>query len=69
MGTGIHGEPVSFTARGWPARIRSTRSITRRTLYVDRMLTRSFATVSRRGSLLGRSIADVRRMLGAYEDR
>ena len=66
VGTGIHGEPVSFTARGWPARILQHEvDHLDGTLYVDRMLTRSFATVEQaRAFYSGRSIAEVRRMLG-----
>jgi peptide deformylase len=65
-GLGLDGEPVRFTARGWPARILQHEvDHLEGTLYVDRMLTRSFATVEQaRAHYAGKSIAEVRRMLG-----
>lgn len=60
------GAPTRLHARGWPARIMQHEiDHLDGVLYVDRMLTRSFATVEQARSLyVGKSIAEVRQMLG-----
>jgi len=60
------GEPETWRVRGWPARILQHEcDHLDGTLYIDRMLTRSFATVEQAQAHYGdRSIAEVRRMLG-----
>jgi peptide deformylase len=61
-----HGEPQSFHAVGWPARIfQHEIDHLEGTLYIDRMLTRSFATAEQSQALFaGKSIAEIREMLG-----
>ncbi len=61
-----HGEPQSFHAVGWPARIfQHEIDHLDGTLYIDRMLTRSFATAEQSQALFaGRSIAEIRDLLG-----
>ncbi len=61
-----HGEPQSFHAVGWPARIfQHEIDHLDGTLYIDRMLTRSFATAEQSQALFaGKSIAEIREMLG-----
>ena len=61
------GAPTSLLAKGWPARImQHEMDHLDGVLYVDRMLTRSFATVEQARSLYaGKSIAEVRQLLGA----
>src|SRR5262249_53003470 len=61
------GAPSRLLAKGWPARImQHEMDHLDGVLYVDRMLTRSFATVEQARSLYaGKSIAEVRQMLGA----
>jgi peptide deformylase len=61
-----HGAPARLQARGWPARILQHEiDHLDGVLYVDRMLTRSFATVDQAKSLYaGKSIAEVRQLLG-----
>lgn len=65
-GLDLDGRRVGFAARGWPARIlQHELDHLDGTLYVDRMLTRTFATVeAARSHYGGKSIAEVRRMLG-----
>lgn len=61
-----HGEPHSWRVKGWPARIlqHEVDHIEGR-LYVDRMLTRSFAQFEQaRSDLEGRTVAEVKRLLG-----
>ena len=61
-----HGEPQSFHAVGWPARIfQHEIDHLDGTLYIDRMLSRSFATAENSQALFaGRSIAEIRELLG-----
>ena len=61
-----NAEPVTLALRGWPARILQHEvDHLDGTLYVDRMLTRSFATVAcAQEHFAGKSIADVRELLG-----
>jgi peptide deformylase len=61
-----NGEEQSFHAVGWPARIfQHEMDHLDGTLYIDRMLTRSFATVEHAQTVFaGKSIAEVREMLG-----
>jgi peptide deformylase len=61
-----HAEPVALEARGWYARILQHEiDHLNGTLYVDRMLTRSFMTdASYRRSWLDRPVADVCEALG-----
>lgn len=62
-----HGAPISFEISGWPARILQHEvDHLDGTLYVDRMLTRSFSTVEQaRTFFAGKSVIEVRRLLGA----
>jgi len=64
-----HAEPVSIAARGWYARILQHEiDHLDGTLYVDRMLTRSFMTdASYRKHWLDRSVAEVSAALGRNE--
>jgi len=61
------GAPARLSAKGWPARIlQHEMDHLDGLLYVDRMLTRSFATVEQARSLYaGKTIAEVRQLLGA----
>lgn len=61
-----HAAPVSWRVSGWPARIlQHEGDHLDGTLYVDRMLTRSFATdVSAKEHYAGKSVAELRAMLG-----
>jgi peptide deformylase len=61
-----HGAPVVWHATGWPARILQHEvDHLDGALYIDRMLTRTFATVEHvRHRFAGRSIADIRSELG-----
>jgi peptide deformylase len=58
--------PVSLTLRGWPARILQHEvDHLNGTLYVDRMLTRTFATVANaKEHFGGKSVARIRDLLG-----
>ncbi len=59
------GEPVRLRATGWPARIlQHELDHLEGTLYVDRMLSRSFATVEEVRRFAGRSIAEIAEELG-----
>lgn len=59
------GEPLRWRVRGWPARILQHEvDHLDGTLYVDRMLTRSFTTSEHAKAFAGRPIAEVRRSLG-----
>src|SRR5258706_8722649 len=54
------GEPVRLRAAGWPARIlQHELDHLEGTLYVDRMVSRSFATVEEMRRFAGRSIAEI----------
>jgi peptide deformylase len=61
-----NGVPVTLRARGWPARIlQHELDHLDGTLYIDRMLSRSFATVEKARTLFaGKPIAEIRRLLG-----
>ncbi|HVY49602.1 MAG TPA: peptide deformylase [Minicystis sp.] len=61
------GKPVAFTARGWPARIvQHELDHLDGTLYVDRMITRSFCENGEmKARWLGRSVDEVRAALKA----
>lgn len=61
-----NGEPHSFHAVGWPARIfQHEMDHLDGTLYIDRMLARSFATIEQSQALFaGKSIAEIRELLG-----
>ena len=61
-----HGQPVTWRVKGWPARILQHEfDHLEGTLYVDRMLTRSFSTQAQlKARFSGRPIADIRRELG-----
>jgi peptide deformylase len=60
------GAPVRWEATGWPARILQHEvDHLRGTLYVDRMLTRSFCSNEEAKSWLGRPMHEVREALGA----
>jgi peptide deformylase len=58
-----HAKPVTWRVRGWPARILQHEvDHLAGTLYIDRMLTRSFGTLAQVKALYGgKPIADVRR--------
>jgi peptide deformylase len=60
------GKARTWRVRGWPARILQHEvDHLDGTLYLDRMMTRSFGTVAQVNALYGgRSIAEVRRLLG-----
>jgi peptide deformylase len=64
-----NGKPVSISARGWYARILQHEvDHLEGTLYLDRMETRSFATIDNcRRHGLGRSVAEQRKALGLPE--
>jgi peptide deformylase len=61
-----HGTAQTWHVTGWPARILQHEvDHLEGTLYVDRMMTRSFATADQAKALYaGKPIAEVRRMLG-----
>ncbi len=61
-----NGTPQTWTVKGWPARILQHEvDHLEGTLYIDRMKTRSFATVDQAKALYGgKSIAAVRQLLG-----
>jgi peptide deformylase len=61
-----HGAPVSWQVAGWPARILQHEvDHLDGTLYIDRMLTRTFTTVAHvRDRFAGRTIAEIRAELG-----
>lgn len=61
-----HGAPQTWRVRGWPARILQHEvDHIDGTLYIDRMLTRSFSTVEHaRERFAGQPIAEIRRALG-----
>jgi peptide deformylase len=61
-----HAQPVTWRVRGWPARIlQHEMDHLDGTLYVDRMVTRSFGTLPQVKALYGgKPIAEVRRLLG-----
>jgi peptide deformylase len=60
------GAPVSWRAKGWPARILQHEvDHLEGTLYVDRMLPRSLSTVEQvKARHAGKPIAEIRRELG-----
>lgn len=60
------GKPKTLAVRGWPARILQHEcDHLDGTLYIDRMLTRSFsAQENMKASFGGKSVAEVRRILG-----
>ncbi len=60
-----HGAQVSLRARGWPARIlQHEHDHLEGTLYVDRMLTRSFATIEQaRARFAGKPVEEIKRLL------
>jgi peptide deformylase len=65
-GVDVEGAPVKWRVRGWPARILQHEvDHVRGTLYVDRMLTRTFCTTEQAGQWGRMTIAEVRRVLGA----
>ncbi|AKV04058.1 Peptide deformylase [Labilithrix luteola] len=61
-----NGEAQTWRVRGWPARILQHEvDHLNGTLYIDRMMSRSFATVGHaKEQYAGKSIADIRRALG-----
>jgi peptide deformylase len=61
-----HGAPQTWRVRGWPARILQHEvDHLDGTLYIDRMLTRSFAAVEQaKEHYAGKSVAEVRELLG-----
>lgn len=61
-----HGAPATWRVRGWPARILQHEvDHIDGALYIDRMITRSFATADQAKALYGgKSIVEIRRMLG-----
>jgi len=63
-GSDARGAPVVWRARGWPARIlQHELDHLDGTLYVDRMLTRSFCTTAEAPRWLGRPATDVKAAL------
>lgn len=60
------GQPVTWRVKGWPARILQHEvDHTNGTLYIDRMLTRSFGTLPQvKARFGGKPIVDVRKELG-----
>jgi peptide deformylase len=66
--TGVdeHAQPFTWRVRGWPARIlQHEMDHLDGTLYVDRMVTRSFGTLPQVKALYGgKPIAEVKRLLG-----
>jgi peptide deformylase len=65
-GTDERGAPQTWRVRGWPARIlQHELDHLDGTLYVDRMVTRSFSNAEHAKELYaGKPIAEVKRMLG-----
>jgi peptide deformylase len=65
-GTDENGTPQTWHVRGWPARILQHEvDHLDGTIYVDRMITRSFANADQAKELYGgKPIAEVRRLLG-----
>jgi peptide deformylase len=61
-----HGQTQTWRVRGWPARIlQHELDHLDGTLYVDRMLTRSFATIDHgKARYAGKSAVEVRALLG-----
>jgi peptide deformylase len=61
-----HAKPVTWRVRGWPARIlQHEMDHLDGTLYVDRMITRTFGTLPQVKALYGgKPIAEVKRLLG-----
>lgn len=61
-----HAAPVRWRVSGWPARIlQHEADHLEGTIYVDRMVTRSFATTAHATArFAGKSIAEIRRLLG-----
>jgi peptide deformylase len=60
------GEPVTWRVRGWPARIlQHEMDHLNGTLYIDRMVTRSFGTLAQVKALYGgKPIAEVKQLIG-----
>jgi peptide deformylase len=60
------GNPVTWRVRGWPARIlQHEMDLLNGTLYVDRMVTRSFGTLAQVKALYGgKPIAEVKQLIG-----
>jgi peptide deformylase len=57
--------PVRWRVSGWPARILQHEvDHVDGTVYVDRMITRSFATTEGASGFAGKSIAEIKRLLG-----
>ena len=61
-----HGSPTTWRVRGWPARILQHEvDHINGTLYIDRMVTRSFTTMDQAKALYaGKPIAEIRKILG-----
>jgi peptide deformylase len=61
-----HARPIEWHTRGWPARILQHEvDHLDGTLYIDRMMTRSFSTAEQAKALYaGKSIVEIRRALG-----
>src|SRR4051812_9478474 len=60
-----HGEPLRWEASGWPARILQHEiDHLRGTLYIDRMISRSFCANSEVERWLSRPLEEVKRELG-----
>jgi peptide deformylase len=65
-GVDVEGAPVRWRASGWPARILQHEvDHLRGTLYVDRMITRTFTANAEVGRWLGRPADEVKAALGA----
>ncbi|KYF74226.1 peptide deformylase [Sorangium cellulosum] len=65
-GVDAEGKEVRWEATGWPARILQHEvDHLRGTLYVDRMIARSFCSNEEAPALLSQSVAEVRAALGA----
>lgn len=68
-GVDAEGRPVSLRLQGWPARIMQHElDHLDGTLYIDRMLTRSFATDSELPRLSGMGVEEAKRELGIPSD-
>jgi peptide deformylase len=68
-GVDAEGRPVALRLRGWPARIMQHElDHLDGTLYIDRMLTRSFATEAELPRLSGMSVEDAKRELGINDE-
>lgn len=65
-GLDAHGEAQTWRVRGWPARILQHEvDHLNGMLYIDRMMSRSFATIGHaKEQYAGKSIAEIRRALG-----